>query len=82
MNRTKSIDIFNMKRYNGFIMNRKGVKTTMKINSQKIELMAAKQGMTVTDLARAMKMTYQNFNTVRPAVAVAKRLRLYALLAL
>lgn len=37
----------------------------MKINSQKIELMAAKQGMTVTDLARAMKMTYQNFNTVR-----------------
>lgn len=46
-------------------MNRKGVKTTMKINSQKIELMAAKQGMTVTDLARAMKMTYQNFNTVR-----------------
>ena len=27
--------------------------------------MAAKQGMTVTDLARAMKMTYQNFNTVR-----------------
>lgn len=54
----------------------------MKINSQKIELMAAKQGMTVTDLARAMKMTYQNFNTVRPAVAVAKRLRLYALLAL
>lgn len=53
----------------------------MKINSQKIELMAAKQGMTVTDLARAMKMTYQNFNTVR-RVAVAKRLRLYALLAL
>lgn len=53
MNRTKSIDIFNMKRYNGFIMNRKGVKTTMKINSQKIELMAAKQGMTVTDLATA-----------------------------
>lgn len=37
----------------------------MKINSQKIELMAAKQGMTVTDLARAMKMTYQNFNMVR-----------------
>ena len=37
----------------------------MKINSQKIELMAAKQGMTVTDLARAMKMTFQYFNTVR-----------------
>lgn len=37
----------------------------MKINNQKIELMAAKQGMTVTDLARAMKMTYQNFNKIR-----------------
>lgn len=37
----------------------------MKINNQKIELMAAKQGMTVTDLAKSMKMTYQNFNTVR-----------------
>ena len=50
----------------------------MKINSQKIELMAAKQGMTVTDLARAMKMTYQT--SIRfAAVAVAKRLRLYAL---
>ena len=33
----------------------------MKINNQKIELMAAKQGMTVTDLAKSMK----NFNTVR-----------------
>ena len=29
----------------------------MKINNQKIELMAAKQGMTVTDLAKSMKMT-------------------------
>ncbi|MFR7846996.1 MAG: helix-turn-helix domain-containing protein [Coprococcus phoceensis] len=37
----------------------------MKINNQKIELMAAKQGMTVTDLAKSMKMTHQNFNTVR-----------------
>ena len=37
----------------------------MKINTAKIELMAAKQGMTETMLAAAMKMTYQNFNTVR-----------------
>lgn len=37
----------------------------MKINTQKIELLAAKRGMTVTDLAQAMEMTCQNFNTIR-----------------
>ena len=33
----------------------------MKINTAKIELMAAKQGMTETMLAAAMKMTPQNY---------------------
>lgn len=37
----------------------------MKINTQKIELLAAKRGMTVTELAQAMEMTNQNFNTIR-----------------
>ena len=37
----------------------------MKINTAKIELMAAKQGMTETMLAAAMKMTPQNYNTIR-----------------
>ncbi len=37
----------------------------MKINTAKIELMAAKQGMTETMLAAAMKMTPQNYYTIR-----------------
>jgi len=37
----------------------------MKINTAKIELMAAKQGMTETMLAAAMKMTPQNYSTIR-----------------
>ena len=36
----------------------------MKINTKKIELLAAKRGMTVTELAQAMEMTNQNFNTI------------------
>ena len=40
----------------------------MKINTQKIELLAAKRGMTVTELAQAMEMTNQNFNTIRLSV--------------
>lgn len=39
----------------------------MKINSQKIELMAAKQGMTETMLAAAMKMTPQKRHCGRPS---------------
>lgn len=37
----------------------------MKINTAKIELMAAKQGMTETMLAAAMKMTPQNYYIIR-----------------
>ena len=37
----------------------------MKINLQKIDLIAAKQGMNIADLARAMEMTTQNFAVIR-----------------
>lgn len=37
----------------------------LKINLQKIDLMAAKQGMNVSDLAGAMKMTSANFGVIR-----------------
>lgn len=50
----------------------------MKINTQKIELLAAKRGMTVTELAQAMEMTNQN-STRFAAGAAARQLPLYAL---
>ena len=37
----------------------------MKINHCKIELLAAKQGMNISDLARAIGMTPQNYYTIR-----------------
>ena len=40
-------------------------KNNLKIDLQKIDLMAAKQGMSVSGLARAMKTTSQNFAVIR-----------------
>lgn len=40
-------------------------KSSLKIDLQKIDLMAAKQGMSVSDLAKAMNTTSQNFAVIR-----------------